>query len=280
MIVNTSRFHLSFLVLGTTVIWAACSLIVPPKQDEPPAAVEQPDTAVAEAEPVAEEPLEEEPQSEYTDEDYENLKESYRQVEDRAFHAELMLLERDAEIMELQRRLVSQQRMIDETIDEIVRTKAKLRSVESKAEAASLIAEAEIALTSLGEMSGGEETEEYGNAAELLEMAADEFDGENYGGTIYLANQAKTLISLAQLRYRDREVVQTASGETAFGLPVPLQTVRRCNIRAGPGTGYRVLATLDPDVTVLGVAYKGRWVHVKLEDGTDGWVYQPLIGRR
>ena len=41
--------------------------------------------------------------------------------------------------------------MLDEAVVEVVRTKAKLRSIESRAEAASSMAEAEIALKGLAE---------------------------------------------------------------------------------------------------------------------------------
>jgi hypothetical protein len=264
MAVNTSRALLSVFGLVGIVFCAACSLIVPPKEEEPPPVVE---------EPVA-------PEAKYSDEQYEELLADYRAMGDQAARAELLLLERDAQIMELQQRAMAQQRIIDETIAEVVRTKAKLRSVESKAEAASQIAEAEIALNALGEMSDAESSEDYGNAAELMEMAADAFDDQNYGGAIYLTSQAKTLISLAQLRYGEGEPVQVEAGETAFGLPVPLQVVRRSNLRDGPGTGFAVLATLTPGTEVTGYSYKGKWVRVRLEDGTEGWIYLTLIGRR
>ena len=62
---------------------------------------------------------------------------------------QLRLLERDAQIKQLEERSNSQQEMLDEAIQEVVRAKAKLRSLESKAEAASEMAEAEIAIKAL-----------------------------------------------------------------------------------------------------------------------------------
>lgn len=55
---------------------------------------------------------------------------------------QLLALEKDAKNKDLDRRLT-------EAIQEVVRTKAKLRSVESKAEAVSTLAEGEIALKTL-----------------------------------------------------------------------------------------------------------------------------------
>ncbi len=273
MAVNTSKLPLSLLLIGAAVLGAACSVIVP-RKEEPPPPVEEPA-----AEPV-EEPVEPKPAPEHTDEQYQNLAAAYRDLEDRAIKTQLLLLERDARIQDLEQRLQSQQRMIDETISEVVRAKAKLMSVESRAEAASQIAEAEIALDGLSAIAGGSQTEEYLQAAQMVERSSAEFGRENYGGAIYLASQAKTLISLTQLRVRDRIEIETSAGETMFGVPLPLQVVRTSNIREGPGLNFKVLVTLDPGTQVTGYSYKGKWVQVSLEDGTRGWVFQTLVGGR
>lgn len=240
------------------------------------------------AEPVATPVVEEEPAVEErapgpSDRDARELAElraEIHELADRATKAELLLLEREARIAELEQRLESQQRMIDETISEVVRAKAKLRSVESKAEAASQIAEAEIALKTLLDLAGGEETQEYLQAAQLLEKGAQEFEQQNFGGAIYLTSQAKSIVSLGQLRLRNRDRIEASAGEVLFGVPVSLKVVRTSNVRKGPGLDFRVLATLDGGTPVTGYSYKGKWVHVKLEDGTDGWIYQALVGRR
>ena len=66
-------------------------------------------------------------------------------LKDRNATIELFLLEKSEQIKELNKQISLQQKTLDETIQEVVRTKAKLRSLESKAEAASNLAEAEIA---------------------------------------------------------------------------------------------------------------------------------------
>ena len=64
------------------------------------------------------------------------------ELEQRAERLELALLERDAQIEELQTRL-------DETRQEVVRAMAKLQTLATRAEAASGLAEAEVAVQSL-----------------------------------------------------------------------------------------------------------------------------------
>jgi hypothetical protein len=264
------KSYLAVLLAGASLALSACSLLVPPRQEETQP-VEEP--AV---EPVADDTA----AQLHSHEDYAELQASYRELEDRATRAELLLLERDARIRELEQRLDRQQRLIDETISEVVRAKAKLRSVESRAEAASQMAEAEIALKGLGELAGGERTPEYVQAAELLERSGREFEEENYGGAMYLTNQAKTIISLAQLRIRNRERIETSAGEVAFSVPLSLEVARRSNVRKGPGLQFPVLTVLEAGAPVTGYSYKGKWVQVKLEDGSRGWIYQTLLSGR
>lgn len=270
MTVPQPKLQLAILAIGSAVALTACSVIVPPKDEPPEAPVEEP----------VQEPVEDPPTRVHSDEEYARLEAAYRELEDRATKAELLLLERDARIQELEGRLERQQRLIDETISEVVRAKAKLRSVESRAEAASQMAEAEIALKALADLPGGAQTGEYAQAAELLERGGREFEEENYGGAIYLTSQAKSIISLGQLRIRNREQIQTQAGEVAFSVPLSLKLIRRGNVRKGPGLQYPVLATLEAGVVVTGYSYKGKWVQVKLEDGSRGWIYQSLLGGR
>ena len=102
----------------------------------------------------------------------------------------------------------SQQEMLDEAIQEVVRAKAKLRSLESKAEAASEMAEAEIAVKALkAQLAGQTRNPELIKAQELLKMSAQEFKKENYGGAVYLTSQAKGHIRAGQIRLEGREKV-------------------------------------------------------------------------
>ncbi len=258
--VRRARLVILHLLVGTALINTGCSLWRQPEAPPPEEASES-----ASAEPS---------------EEYAELQTANQALQERATRAELRLLEKDAQIGDLEKRLEEQQKLLDATINEVVRAKAKLRSVESKAEAASEIAEAEIALNALGELPGGSEAPEYRNAMQLLDRSGEEFENENFGGSIYLISQAKTIIRQAQLRLREREVIDTASGEVAFESPLPLQLVSKSNVREGPGLNFQVLATLEPGTPVTGYAYKGSWVRVKLEDGSRGWIHQRLVSGR
>jgi uncharacterized coiled-coil protein SlyX len=104
-------------------------------------------------------------------------------LERRIARFELRLAERDAQVEDLQDRL-------DEARQEVVRALAKLQTVASRAEAASAMAEAEIAVQALRAAAGAQQAPDVSQAGKLLEQASAEFAKQNYGGALYLANQA------------------------------------------------------------------------------------------
>ena len=115
---------------------------------------------------------------------------------------QLQLLEENARSAAVQRRLKDQDKMLDEAVQEVVRTKAKLRTIESRAEEASTMAEAEIAIRATKESLATDpraQGENLERAEELLKMSTREFKNENYGGALYLAGQAHSHINTIQV---------------------------------------------------------------------------------
>ncbi|MFQ5988403.1 MAG: SH3 domain-containing protein [Candidatus Methylomirabilales bacterium] len=184
----------------------------------------------------------------------------------------LTLVEKETQIKELQQKY-------DDTVQEVVRAKAKLHSLESKAEAASTIAEAEIALKAL-RTAGHTDGPEVIQAEHLLQMSAQEFKKHNYGGALYLASQAKGLVNIGRGRLMGGEKIPMVSGEVLFALPLPLQVLAKSNVREGPGLDFEVLFTLEKGTRLFGHSHKDEWVRVKDKNGRDGWIYQTLVGER
>lgn len=200
---------------------------------------------------------------------------------------QLRLLERDAQIKQLEDRLNSQQEMLDEAVQEVVRAKAKLRSLETKAEAASEMAEAEIAVKALkNKLANPTQNQELIKAEKLLEMSAQEFKKENYGGAVYLTTQAKGHIRTAQMQLGGRDKVTSIKrlppvrGEVFFSLPLPLRVLKTSNLREKADLDSNVITTLERGTPLTGYSYKGQWVRVTSGDGNSGWIFQTLIGGR
>lgn len=195
------------------------------------------------------------------------------EAEQRASRAELRLLEREAQIEELQGRL-------DAARQEVVRAMAKLQTLASRAEAASGMAEAEIAFDSLKSAARQQGSPEIGEAGELLRQSTTEFNKQNYGGALYLANEAKSLAAAGQERLANGDIGELRSGEVLFALPLHLQTTGRGNVREGPGTNFKVAFTLDAGTPVVAYSYADVWVRVSAENGRSGWISATLVGRR
>lgn len=195
------------------------------------------------------------------------------ELEQRVARLELRLLERAAELEELRARL-------DEARREVVRTMAKLQTVASRAEAASGMAEAEIALRSLlGDADPGS-APEAAQAMRLLAMSNAEFQRENYGGALYLANQAKSIAVAGQGRLPGGERGKLRPGEVVFALPLRLQASTRANVREGPGSGFRVAFTVEAGTSLVAYSHVEQWVRVRDGNGRSGWIFYNLVGQR
>jgi TolA-binding protein len=191
---------------------------------------------------------------------------------------QMSLLDREAQLSQVRESYESLQKKIDEAILEAVRAKAKLRSLESRAEAASTMAEAEIALKTIRSRTPeGQKDPELLQVERFLNMSAKEFEKENYGGALYLASQAKNLLTVAQAHPVSGEQLDPAAEEILFAAPLPLQITKTSNIREGPGLDFRALATLEKGTRVTGYSYKGQWVRVRCDDGLSGWVFYTLV---
>ena len=145
-------------------------------------------------------------------------------LDKRVARLELQLLARDAQVEDLQNRL-------DDTRAEVVRAMAKLQSVASRAQAASAMAEAEVALQSM--RAGNQDPPEASQVSRLVKQSATEFDKANYGGALYLANQAKTVSTSYRGRLGSNNL-EARPGETLFAVPIKLKTrTSRGNVREG-----------------------------------------------
>lgn len=192
------------------------------------------------------------------------------ELEQRVTTLQLQLLEKEAQIQDLRDKY-------ERATREVVRSMAKSQSAASRAEAASARAEAEIALqglkASIAESAVVSQTENF------LAMSTLEFDRQNYSGSLYLASQARIVA-------RQREGVAgaadapTAAGEVPFALPLPLEAVRRSNVREGPDLGSKVLFTLDEGARLVGHSHAGEWIKVSDDGGRRGWIFHTLVTSR
>jgi len=198
---------------------------------------------------------------------------SRAELDRRIARLELALLEKEAQVEDLQSRL-------DDTRQEVVRAMAKLQTLATRAEAASGIAEAELALQPLKSVAGQPSAPEASQGRRLLQESSSEFEKENYGGALYLASQAKTIAAAGRGRLTVGERVTERPGETPFDLPIPLKAVNGGNVREGPGLNAKIAFAVKPGDALTGYSYVDEWIRISDDEGRGGWIFRSLIARR
>jgi hypothetical protein len=190
------------------------------------------------------------------------------ELERQVIQLEIQLMERDALIESLNTRL-------DQALQEVVGTMRKLRSLATRAEAASAMAEADVALQTIGR--SGRDSPELAQASRLMQQSSEEFKRSNYGGALYLAVQAR---AVARLHGVGGGVGKLRPGEVAFAAPVKLRATTRSNVRAGPDTSFPVSFSTDSGAALSGLSHLGEWIRITNEAGNEGWIFGSLVSRR
>lgn len=193
------------------------------------------------------------------------------ELERRLGRAELRVLEKEAQVAELETRL-------EDARDEVVRTMAKLETLNSRAEAASGMAEADVAIQALRTAAGGAQSPELAQANQLIRRANTEFEKRNFGGALYLANQARAFAVAGRGRLSANRS-QARTGETPFAVPVRLKVASRGNVREGPGTTFPIVFAVEAGAALTGMSYTDEWVRVVDDGGRAGWIFRALVTR-
>lgn len=194
------------------------------------------------------------------------------EIERRVARLELRVLEKETQVEQLQTRL-------DDARDEVVRTMAKLQTLASRAEAASAMAEADVALQTFRALDGARSLPEMAQATRLMQQSTSEFGRENYGGALYLANQAKATTAAGTSRLTGANRGAARAGETPFAVPLRLKVATNGNVREGPGTNFPVVFEATAGEPLTAYAYSDEWVRVADEAGRTGWIFRALIAR-
>lgn len=182
-----------------------------------------------------------------------------------------LLSEKDAQIQTLHRKL-------DDTIQEAVRTKSKLRSQENKADAVSGLAEAETAMKTFKEsMPGADMRAELTEANSLMKMGADELKKENYSGTLYVTNQVKAILKDVQENAQGRNTMTPVDGEVLFALPLPLKIAASGKVREHPAADSAVAWSVERGASPVALSHKGPWIRVKGDGDRSGWIFYNLV---
>lgn len=176
----------------------------------------------------------------------------------------------------LEERVAVLTRDLEVTETELIRTKARLKGNETKAEASAAIAEARILAGRLAE--DKTQASVLARSEESLAKAEEQLSGGNFGAALFFASKAQDLV--ARVKQGGAATEQAHDPSVAPSPPIPslssyvVRTAAR--VRKGPTLSDPVLGHLPEGTQVMGEAVSGEWVKVTYQ-GLSGWVHSSLL---
>jgi hypothetical protein len=167
------------------------------------------------------------------------------------------------------------QRDLEMTETEVIRTKARLKGNETKAEASSAIAEARILIRRIADTKG--RAASVVRCQELLAKAEQLLKEENFGAAAFFALKAQDTAVKAT---EDPAAAASGAASSVADVPAPQKhySVRAevANIRRGPGTTEPIVATAPKGSGLDASLMRGDWIKVSF-GGVIGWVHRSLL---
>lgn len=187
--------------------------------------------------------------------------------------------EREAELHELRLTQRTQAIALEQQTRQATQAAARLKRLATRADAASYIAEVEVAMATTRSTTGlADDDARLAVAQGYLASSRRPFERGEYGAAIGLASRAAGLIAGASGIPVRPAPLHHASAIVAFEAPVPMRVTVDSHLRRGPGASAAVRGVLRAGSTLVAVASSGRWLRVEDRDGRAGWVYEPLLG--
>jgi uncharacterized protein YgiM (DUF1202 family) len=175
----------------------------------------------------------------------------------------------------LEERVAVLTRDLEVTETELIRTKARLKGNETKAEASAAIAEARILAGRLAE--DKTQASVLARSEESLAKAEEQLSEGNFGAALFFASKAQDLVARVKQGGGADQPPDPAAAPTP---PIPslssyaVRTVAR--LRKGPNLSEDVIGRLPAGTQVMGEAVSGEWVKVTYQ-GVSGWVHSSLL---
>jgi hypothetical protein len=191
------------------------------------------------------------------------------------------LATREAELRDLRSSQRDQVKVLQESTREVTRAKVRLRRLATQADAASYIAEVEVAMATLRSSLGAKAATPLVTLAQgILASTAVPFAQGDYGTAMDTAAQAEQLLALVAHYEVHPGARDRVPGEVPLQLAIPLKVNVDTELRRQPLARSPVVDTVKKDVVVVARAYKRPWMQVETDDGRAGWVEQRRLGPR
>lgn len=163
-------------------------------------------------------------------------------------------------------------RDLDLTETEVIRTKAKLQGLETKADATSVIAETRVLFRRSLQQRG--RTPSLLRCEELLDRAENMVEENNHGAAVFMALKVQELLKDA----RRAAVAQVVDRGAERPAPKRLYTVvaATANLRRDPSLTASVVQQLKKGTQLEATLQRGDWLKVRAGDAS-GWIARGLV---
>lgn len=158
-------------------------------------------------------------------------------------------------------------RDLELTETEVIRTKARLQGLETKADATSVIAETRVLIRRHQEHRG--RTPANVRSLELLERAEQMIEDGNFGAATFLSLKAQELIKDG--RRGGEEADKSAAPKRTYAVTASVANLRKEPSRAAP-----IVGSVKKGELLEATSQRGDWLEVKA-GAKSGWIHRTLV---
>jgi hypothetical protein len=191
-----------------------------------------------------------------------------------------LLAEKEALILSQQAHQQEQARELQATTRQATRAQVKLSRLATQPDAASTLAEVEVAMETLkSSKTTAPQQALQTQAQRLLDAANTAYAKGDFAMAVDRATQSREIIDMVK-GHRTGKASSTHRVTVTFQAPLPLRTRIDSNLRQLPRGNAPILSVLKKDSALMALAYRGDWLRIKTEDGHTGWVLNRLVEAR
>lgn len=191
-----------------------------------------------------------------------------------------LLAEKEALIRSQQAHQQDQARELQATTSQATRAQIKLRRMATQPDAASTLAEVEVAMETLkSSKTTAAQQALQSQAQRLLDAASAAYAKDDFATAVDRATQSREIIDMVKGQPAGNASSARRVAVT-FQAPIPLRTRIDCNLRHLPRGNAAIRKVLKKNSTLMALAYQGNWLRIQTEDGDTGWVLNTLVEAR
>jgi Bacterial SH3 domain len=203
------------------------------------------------------------------------LKASLKAAEEDEARLREALADRSSELTALEEAKASLELELQSALEELMRSQASVRNVQSRAFAVSRIAEVRVEVGTFRSIKDPALTDRLDRADDFLDRADRALQDDNVGGAAYLAERASELLRQV------RTVAEIRSKEPKELIPIvpprEIEVGAPANLRQAPRSDSERVASVEAGTRLTAIARQGDWYQVETDGGQQVWIHRRLI---